>query len=132
MKKVKISIVKKLILAFWSVLLLVPSLSAQTAMVNVQSRHLKSLNGKWQVMVDPGDIGGWKQFWIERKPQKKTDFFEYSFDGASELNVPGDFNSQMCELSFYEGSVWYRKLFNVSQKKDTRLFLHFGAVNYIA
>ncbi|HEY5508672.1 MAG TPA: glycoside hydrolase family 2 TIM barrel-domain containing protein [Paludibacter sp.] len=108
------------------------SLQAQTAMVNVQSRHLISLNGKWQVMVDPGDVGGWKQFWIERKPQKKTDFFEYSFDGAPELNVPGDFNSQICELSFYEGAVWYRKLFNVFQKKDTRLFLHFGAVNYRA
>ena len=108
------------------------SLHAQTAMVNVQSRFLISLNGKWQVMVDQGDIGVWKQFWIERKPQKKTDFFEYSFNGAPELNVPGDFNSQMCELSLYEGSVWYRKLFNVSQKKNARLFVHFGAVNYRA
>ncbi|HEY5508544.1 MAG TPA: glycoside hydrolase family 2, partial [Paludibacter sp.] len=87
-------------------------LSSQTVMVNVQSRHLISLNGKWNVMIDQGDIGGWKKFWIEPKLQKKTDFFEYSFDGAPELNVPGDYNSQMCELSFYEGSVWYRKLFN--------------------
>ena len=107
-------------------------LNAQIAMVNIQSRHLRSLNGKWKVLVDPGDIGGWKQFWIERMPQKKTDFFEYSFEGAQELNVPGDFNSQMCELSFYEGTVWYRKLFNISKKKETRFFLHFGAVNYRA
>ncbi|MEP7095159.1 MAG: sugar-binding domain-containing protein, partial [Flavobacterium sp.] len=107
-------------------------LQAQTAMINVQSRHLTSLNGKWKVLVDPGNIGDWRKFWIEPKPQKKTDFFEYSFNGAPELNVPGDFNSQQCELTFFEGSVWYKKQFNISKKNDSRLFLHFGAVNYIA
>ncbi|MEO8535445.1 MAG: glycoside hydrolase family 2 TIM barrel-domain containing protein [Flavobacterium sp.] len=107
-------------------------LQAQTAMINVQSRHLTSLNGKWNVLPDPGNIGGWKKFWIEPKPQKKTDFFEYSFNGAPELNVPGDFNSQLCELTFFEGAVWYKKQVNISKKKDSRLFLHFGAVNYIA
>ncbi len=106
--------------------------NAQTAMVNSQSRHLTSLNGKWKALVDPGDIGSWRKFWIEPMAQKKTDFFEYSFDGAPELNVPGDFNSQQCELTFYEGVVWYKKQFNVSKKKDSRLFMHFGAVNYIA
>ena len=101
-------------------------------MVNVQSRNLTSLNGKWKVMVDPGNIGGWKKFWIEPKLEKKTDFFEYSFNGGPELNVPGDFNSQLCELTFFEGSVWYKKQFTISKKKNSRLFLHFGAVNYIA
>jgi len=129
-KREKIVFKKEILVAL--IILFCNYLQAQTAMINDQSRHLTSLNGKWQVMVDPGDIGGWKKFWVEPKPQKKTDFFEYSFDGAPELNVPGDFNSQMCELSFYEGSVWYRKLFNVSKKKDARLFLHFGAVNYRA
>jgi len=115
-----------------SVVFLVDIANAQTAMINSQSRHLTSLNGKWNVLVDPGNIGDWKKFWIEPKAQKKTDFFEYSFVGAPEMNVPGDFNSQLCELTFFEGSVWYKKQFNVSKKKDSRLFLHFGAVNYIA
>ncbi|MGY0034711.1 sugar-binding domain-containing protein [Pedobacter sp. NJ-S-72] len=101
-------------------------------MINSQSRMGVSLNGSWKVLVDPVNIGGWKKFWIEPKPQKKTDFFEYSFNGAPELNVPGDFNSQMRELSFYEGSVWYKKQFNVSKKKDARLFLYFAAVNYFS
>lgn len=114
------------------IVFLVDITNAQTAMVNVQSRHLTSLNGKWNVLLDPGNIGDWKKFWIEPKPQKKTDFFEYSFDGAPELNVPGDFNSQLCELTFFEGAVWYKKMFTISKKKDSRLFLHFGAVNYIA
>jgi beta-glucuronidase len=123
--KVKILIILSLIfVANWT--------NAQTAMINVQSRHLTSLNGKWKVMVDPGNIGGWKKFWIEPKLEKKTDFFEYSFNGGPELNVPGDFNSQLCELTFFEGSVWYKKQFTISKKKNSRLFLHFGAVNYIA
>ncbi len=114
------------------VVFLVNQAKAQTAMVNIQSRHLTSLNGKWKVLVDPGGIGDWRKFWIEPNPEKKTDFFEYSFNGAPELNVPGDFNSQLRELTFFEGSVWYKKQFNVSKNKDSRLFLHFGAVNYIA
>lgn len=131
-KKREKLVFKKEILVVLVILLWSSYLQAQTAMVNVESRHLTSLKGKWNVLLDPGNIGGWKKFWIEPKPQKKTDFFEYSFDGAPELNVPGDFNSQLCELTFFEGSVWYKKTFSVSQKKDSRQFLHFGAVNYIA
>ncbi|UUF12479.1 MULTISPECIES: glycoside hydrolase family 2 protein [Flavobacterium] len=129
-KREKIVFKKEILVTL--IILFCNCLQAQTAMVNVQSRHLTSLNGKWNVLLDPGNIGGWKKFWIEPKPQKKTDFFEYSFNGAPELNVPGDFNSQLCELAFYEGSVWYKKTFHVSKKKESRQFLHFGAVNYIA
>lgn len=113
-------------------LLLVGSLSAQTAMVNVQSRNQTSLNGKWQVILDPVGGGDYRQVWQEKKPQKKTDFVEYSFEGGPELNVPGDFNSQMCELAYFEGTVWYKKRFNHSVSEGKRLFLHFGAVNYLA
>ncbi|HLP04231.1 MAG TPA: glycoside hydrolase family 2 TIM barrel-domain containing protein [Paludibacter sp.] len=108
------------------------SLSAQTAMVNVLNRHKTSLNGDWQVILDYTGIGEWKQVWQEKKPQKKTDFIEYSFDGGPNLKVPGDFNSQMCELTYFEGTVWYKKQFDHSASAGKRLFLHFGAVNYLA
>ncbi len=101
-------------------------------MVNIPSRHLTSLNGEWNVIIDPTGIGEWRQVWLEKKPQKKTDFFEYSFEGGPVLKVPGDFNSQVRELTYYEGTVWYRKQFNYSPKKEKRLFLYFGAVNYTA
>lgn len=105
---------------------------AQTAMVNVDSRDLTSLNGQWSALIDPTGIGDWRQVWLEKKPEKKTDFYEYSFQGAPELKVPGDFNSQKPELTYYEGTVWYKKQFEYSLKQGKRLFLYFGAVNYWA
>ena len=91
-----------------------------------------SLNGEWKVLIDPTGIGDWRQVWLEDRPQKKTDFFEYSFKGAPVLKVPADFNSQRCELTYYEGTVWYQKQFKYRIRNEKRLFLHFGAVNYIA
>lgn len=132
MEKQLILILKNFTMVFVSAVLFTGTLCAQTAMVNVQARKTTSLNGKWTAILDPTGIGDWRQVWLEKKPQKKTDFFEYSFEGAPVLQVPGDFNSQMCELTYYEGIVWYKKQFNHSVKMGKRLFLHFGAVNYLA
>jgi beta-glucuronidase len=104
----------------------------QTAMTNVSSRHCTSLNGRWQTIIDPTGIGTWRQVWLEKLPEKKTDFFEYSFTGGPLLNVPGDFNTQMPELTFMEGLVWYKQTFDYKAKQGKRYFLHFGAVNYLA
>ena len=108
------------------------SVYAQSAMINVSARHCTNLNGKWQVIIDPAGAGDWRQVWKEKKPEKKTDFFEYSFEGGPVFNVPGDFNSQMTELKYFEGTIWYKKSFDYNPDKNKRLFLHFGAVNYLA
>jgi beta-glucuronidase len=125
-------IFKKCVLTLLFLMFLVDIVSAQSAITNPQSRNVTSLNGKWKVIIDPGNVGEWRQVWLERKPQKKTDFFEYSFEGGPELRVPGDFNSQMPELTYFEGTVWYKREFNYEIGKRKRLFLHFGAVNYTA
>lgn len=104
---------------------------SQTAMTNVGARHCISLNGKWNVIPDPTGSGIYREVWKERKAQKKTDFVEYSFEGSPIINVPGDFNSQLIEAPYLEGIVWYKKTFDY-QFKGKRLFLHFGAVNYLA
>jgi beta-glucuronidase len=57
---------------------------------------------------------------------------EYAFDGAPTLRVPGDFNTQLPELFYVEGTVWYKKTFTAKRVRGKRLFLHFGAVNYKA
>ncbi len=41
----------------------------------------------------------------KKKPEKKTDFTEYSFDGSPLLNVPDNFNTHMQEITYIEGSV---------------------------
>jgi beta-glucuronidase len=105
---------------------------AQSAMINIDARKTISLNGSWDVIIDPAGVGDWRQIWLEKKPEKKTDFIEYSFEGSPTLQVPGDFNTQMPELTYEEGTVWYRKIFTYQKKASRRLFLHFGAVNYTA
>ncbi len=105
---------------------------AQSAMINVDARKTISLDGNWQAIIDPGGGGDWRKIWEEKKPVKKTDFVEYAFTDAYMLHVPGDFNTQKPELLYYEGTVWYKKTFHYSLKPGKRLFLYFGAVNYLA
>ena len=131
-KIVKNTAFKKGRLLVLFLLLLGNYVQAQTAMSNIESRHLTSLNGEWQVILDPTRAGEWKQVWMEKKPQSKTDFVEYSFDGGPMLKVPGDFNSQLPELTYLESIVWYKKVFQYKSNTKKRLFLHFGAVNYLA
>lgn len=131
-KKAQKIVLKKTRLLVLIMLFLGNYLQAQTAMVNVESRNLSSLNGQWQVILDPTRIGEWKQVWLEKKPKSKTDFVEYSFDGGPMLKVPGDFNSQLRELTYFEGIVWYKKVFDYKSNNAKRLFLHFGSVNYLA
>lgn len=102
----------------------------QTCMTNVYGRERQSLNGKWNVLVDLYDQGRKNRIYENRQPQGKSDFYEYAFEGGLRLDVPGDWNSQAPELMFYEGTVWYARRFDVPQRADRRLFLHFGAVNY--
>ncbi len=108
------------------------TLMAQTTMMNIDARKTWSLNGIWQIIIDPSDAGDYRQVWLEKKPIKKTDFVEYSFDGGPTLQVPGDFNTQMPELTYEEITIWYKKTFSFKRNPDKRLFLHFGSVNYKA
>lgn len=107
---------------------------AQSSMLNVYGRNTINLNGNWKVVVDPFDVGlgDWAAIYKDRKPTGKKDFVEYSFDEGPILSVPGDFNSQWPELTYFESSVWYKKTFDHQASANERLFVHFGAVNYIA
>jgi beta-glucuronidase len=115
---------------------------AQPAMTNVYGRRYQSLNGKWNILIDRYDAGLDRGIPQNRKPQGKTDFYEFSFDGAPRLDVPGDWNSQLPELKYYEGTVWYARHFrpqSIDQQPTLsqpptlsghRHFLYFAGVNY--
>jgi beta-glucuronidase len=108
--------------------------------VNVEARRTTSLNGKWRAIVDPYENGyydfrlqpGKDGYFLDAKPKDKSDRIEYDFDASGQLDVPGDWNSQRENLFFYEGTIWYRQIFDYPKKPGTRLFLHFGAANYEA
>jgi len=106
------------------------NLFAQQNMTNVYGRRLQSLNGKWDAIVDLYDQGRKNKIYLNKKPENKTDFYEYAFENGLRLNVPSDWNSQMPELKYYEGTIWYGRKFDVVKESKERLFLYFAAVSY--
>jgi beta-glucuronidase len=74
-------------------------------MTNVYGRDYQLLNGKWNVIVDQYDQGQRMEIYKNRIALKNEEFYEYSFEGGLRLNVPGDWNSQLPELKYYEGTV---------------------------
>lgn len=100
-----------------------------TLIANVAARSTLNLNGSWRVIVDPFDNGK-DRFFHDAKPKDKQDLVEYSFDSSPVMNVPGDWNTQRESLMFYEGTVWYRRLFEFHKSPGKREFIYFGAVNY--
>ncbi|HSE16269.1 MAG TPA: glycoside hydrolase family 2 TIM barrel-domain containing protein [Pyrinomonadaceae bacterium] len=108
--------------------------------VNTEGRKTVSLDGQWQTIVDPYESGYYNYryqpsdngYFKNAKPKSKTELIEYDFDSSATLNVPGDWNTQSDQLFFYEGTVWYKKSFDYQRRPDTRLFVYFGAANYVA
>jgi len=107
---------------------------------NVQGRNTISLNGSWQVIIDPYETGYYDYrfqprgdgYFKNTKPKSPSDLVEYDFDSSQQLQVPGDWNSQDQRLLFYEGTLWYKKSFDYHKKDRERLFVYFGAANYVA
>jgi len=106
-------------------------------------RNSLSLNGKWNYIVDPYECGyynyryqpydeiGWRGGYYEyRKPDSPFDLIEYSFDNNNFLNVPGDWNTQYEKLFYYEGTIWYKKSFDILRNSNKRYFLYFAGANY--
>jgi beta-glucuronidase len=105
---------------------------------NVEGRKTTSLNGKWQIIIDPYENGYYDYrhhpvqngYFKNAKPNSKSDLIEYNFDTAETLNVPGDWNTQSEKFFLYEGTIWYKKDFDYQKKLGSRLFVYFGAANY--
>lgn len=116
--------------------------------LQVYYRESISLNGSWNIIVDPFETGYYNYrldaydqlknppasaFFTDSKMQTPSDLVEYDFDRSSVLEVPGDWNTQDPKLYYYEGTIWYRKKFEMSETEaGSRVFLYFGAVNYKA
>ena len=57
-------------------------LAAQELITNVYGRSVRSLNGKWNAIVDLYDQGHRMEVYKNMSPQGNTDFYEYSFENG--------------------------------------------------
>ena len=109
----------------------------------------ESLDGDWNTIIDPYELGYYdyrlqprdesptpslgESFFLDTKPVLPSDRIEYDWDKSPTLKVPGDWNTQKPELLYYEGTLWYRRLFDTPKvQPGERTFLRFGAANYRA
>jgi beta-glucuronidase len=132
---------------FTACLFFAPIVTAQDVISNIQGRETFTLNGKWNYIIDPYENGYYDYryepfdknpnptggYFLDRKPADKTELIEYDFDKSGVLTVPKDWNSQDSRLLYYEGTLWYRRLFEFSKNNaSNRVYVSFGAVNYEA
>src|ERR1700730_13829846 len=129
------------LLTFLLILVTASQAQQQTSLItNIEGRHTIDLNGRSQTIIDPYETGYYDYryqpstdgYFKNAKPKSPSDLIEYDFDTSQQLNVPGDWNSQDQRLLFYEGTLWYKKSFDYRKKENTRLFIYFGAANYLA
>ena len=99
-------------------------------MTNVYGRESVSLDGTWNAIIDPYQVGEGKKLFLDRKATDPAQFYEYSWDGGLQLEVPGDWNHQAPELLYYEGTVWYSRHFDATPQSGRRQYLYFAAVSY--
>jgi beta-glucuronidase len=110
----------------------------QELITNVFSRKTTSLNGQWEILIDPYENGFYNYryeehangFFKNQLPVNKQELIEYDFVSSDYLNVPGDWNSQRKELLYYESTVWYKRNFTYSLAAGKKLFIYIGASNY--
>ena len=113
---------------------------SQDLLQNIEHREKISLNGDWNIIVDPLENGYYNHRYLpkedgyfkNKKMESPSDLIEYDFDTDDTLTVPGDWNTQDDRYYYYEGTIWYKKSFDYHPEKDEVVYLYFEAVNYEA
>jgi beta-glucuronidase len=95
------------------------------------------LDGQWKLVIDPYDVARRKPrsrrtFWLDETEVRGGPLIEYEWASSPDTQVPGDWNSQHTELTWYDGPAYFRRLFEAKRTPGKRLFLLFDAVNYRA
>lgn len=105
-----------------------------SALGMIDARSTTSLNGTWNLIVDPMDMGrpggffgGWA---TARTPMDEWQVLEYNYASSRQIRVPGDFNTQFDDLFFYRDRVWYQRHFDAKVREGKRYHLWFGGSNY--
>jgi len=97
-------------------------------------RTKESLNGRWNFGIDQYDTC-LRAKWFEEKSVNGEGFrlpLDYSFDKWETMQIPSCWNLHQEKLFLYEGSMVFTRTFRYVNKGEDRVFIKFGAVNYIA
>jgi beta-glucuronidase len=132
-------------IAFFAALALGAITTQAQLITNIAGRHLTSLDGAWEYIVDPYNTGFYDYryhelsqdnpaaYWNSDTLKSKSGLKEFGYSGKYTLQVPGDWNHQDPKFLYYEGTLWYRKNFDFHPRRaGDRVFVYFGAVNYRA
>lgn len=103
----------------------------------LEARRKVPLDGLWNYVIDPFDIGRRKPrnrraLWKDERAVPGGPLVEYEWDSSPTIRIPGDWNSRVAELGFYDGPVFFRRLFDAAPSSAGRQFIVFEAVNYHA
>ena len=96
-------------------------------------RKKESLNGLWHYAIDQYEICI-RQHWFEERTQSAEGFSlpcDFSFDEWPTMQLPCSWNMFDDKLFLYESSMVYTRKFSYVPTGDERVFLRFGAANYI-
>ena len=93
---------------------------------NVGTYEGTTIGGAWNYIVDVQEEGYYDYrmnptpwgFFRNAKPQKPEDLIEYDFDKSPTMQIPGDWNTQVERLFFYEGTVWFKKSFIAEMRNE--------------
>jgi beta-glucuronidase len=105
---------------------------------NLFGRERVELSGDWRYIVDPLQMGlatnesSRYLFAQDHGQEPGGPLFEFDWDQQQVMQVPSDWNSAVPELGFYQGMVWFRRIFDFLPNPDRRYFLYFEAVDYRA
>ncbi len=118
-----------------------PAAKQARPLLHLPARQRISLDGEWRYILDPFDAGKRgnnrrRTFWRDFRPPPDGALVEYSWDDSPKMTVPSDWNSHAPELLWYDGPVYFQRLFDApapaSPTDGQRRFLCFDAVNYHA
>ncbi|GAA0483703.1 beta-glucuronidase [Parasphingorhabdus litoris] len=103
----------------------------------LEGRERLSLDGAWHYILDPFDVAGRKpkarrNFWENTIETPATGLIEYEWNSSPRMMLPAAWNDAEERLDYYEGPVYFRRLFTAPIEAEKRHFLHFEAVNYAA
>lgn len=129
-----------LLIIAWSAGVNAQNVNTMDLLQNIQNREQMTLDGLWQIIVDPLENGYYNHryqprpdgYFQNKKMEGPSDLVEYDFDSDAEIMVPGDWNTQDDQLYYYEGTVWYKRSFDFDKKPGELNFIYFGAINYDA